>query len=121
MYLIETDKDKNRLYMKLEGFLHEEEIMNASNELKTKVLTLSPGFDVINDISKFNPATARGREIIKEAQIFIVQRKVNRVVRITDNVIGKIQFERSSREAGYTAVAVSSLEEAHNFLEQEQT
>ena len=104
--------------MQLKGFLQDEEISNASNELKAKVEELTTGFDVINDISEFNPATARGREIIKEAQIYIVKKKVNRVVRITKNVIGKIQFERSSKEAGYTAVAVSTLEEANNFLEQ---
>ena len=116
MHEVEVDTGKNRIYLHLKGYLQEDELLEASSKVKKGIDQLKPGFDIINDISEFNPATQRGREIIKETQIYALQKKVNRVVRVVGNVIGQIQFDRSSREAGYTAVSVRSLEEAYDFL-----
>ena len=117
MHQIEIDKKKNRIYMQLKGFLQDDEIIKASNEVKKGIDSLQSNFDIINDISEFNPATQTGREIIKETQLYALSKNVARVVRITGNIIGKIQFERTSKEAGYTAIAVRSVEDAHKILD----
>lgn len=116
MHEVEVNTDLNRIYLHLKGYLQEEEIVEAANKVKQGIDQMKPGFDIINDISEFSPATQRGREIIKETQVYALQNKVSRVVRVVGNVIGQIQFERSSKEAGYTAITVRSLEEAYEFL-----
>jgi len=117
LYQVTTDVEKNRIYLQLKGFLQDDEVKKASDDVKKGINSLRPNFDIINDISEFNPATQEGKTIIKETQLYAVQKNVNRVVRITKNVIGKIQFERSSKEAGYSAITVESVEQAHKFLD----
>ena len=117
MYKVIVDKAKNRIVMQLKGFMLEEEMIKASNEVKNGIDLLTPGFDVINDISEFRPATQEVRELIKKVQVYAVSKKLARVVRITGNVIGKIQFDRASKEAGYTGITVDTLEEAYKFLD----
>ena len=117
MYQVKTDVEKNRIYLQLKGFLQDDEVKKASDEVKIGIDSLRSNFDIINDISEFSPATQEGKRMIKETQVYAVQKNVNRVVRITKNVIGKIQFERSSKEAGYSAVTAGSVEEANKFLD----
>ena len=111
------DKEKNRIFLQLKGFMQDDEIIEASNKVKEGFKVLKPNFDIINDISEFSPATKYGREIIKETQIMAVKNGVGRVVRVVGNVIGQIQFERTSKEAGYTAVSVSNLQTAYDYLD----
>ena len=48
-----------------------------------------------------------------------IKNQVGRVVRVVGNAIGQIQFDRASREAGYTAISVRSVEEAYSYLDEE--
>lgn len=100
--------------------MQDEEVLNFTNEVRNAIIKLKPNFDIINDISEFSPATPKGRELIKEAQAYAFQMKVGRVVRIVGNVTAKIQFVRSSKEAGYEAMMFSSLDEANTFLDNNQ-
>lgn len=118
MYEINIDKEKNRMYLHLKGFLQDDELLDASNKVKIGCDELQSGFDIINDISEFNAATQKGRELIKDAQVYAFKKGVNRVVRVVGNVIGEIQFKRSSREAGYTAITVRTLDEAYKYLDE---
>ena len=117
MHQVIIDKEKNRIFLQLKGFMQDDEIIEASNKVKERFKVLKPNFDIINDISEFSPATKYGREIIKETQIMAVKNGVGRVVRVVGNVIGQIQFERTSKEAGYTAVSVSNLQTAYDYLD----
>ena len=106
--------------MQLKGFMQDNEVIIFTNEVRNSILKLKPKFDIINDISEFSPASPKGRELIKEAQAYAFQMKVGRVVRIVKNPTAKIQFDRSSKEAGYTAITVSSLQEANDYLDNNQ-
>lgn len=117
LFVVKVEKDKNRLYLQLEGFLKDDQLTEAARQVKEGVDQLKPNFDVINDISGFSPATPKGREIIMDVQKYTLQKKVNRVVRIVGTTIGKIQFERSSKQAGYTAISVRSMQEAVDVLD----
>lgn len=116
MYNIQIDTNNNRIYLQLKGYLQDDELLEASNKVKNGCDELRPGFDIINDISEFRPATQKGKELIKDAQVYVLNKGVNRVVRVVGNVIGQIQFERSSKEVGYKAVSVKSVDEAYKFL-----
>ena len=120
MYQVIVDKVHNRIVMQLKGFLLEDEMTKAANEVKNGIDILKPNFDVINDISDFKPASQVVRELIKEVQVYAVSKNIARVVRVTGNVIGKIQFDRTSKEAGYIAVTVNTLDEAYKILDDQK-
>ena len=117
MHEVTVFKEKNRLYLLLKGFLKDDEVLEAANKVKSGINELQPGFAIINDISEFSPATPKGREIIKETQIYAAQKNVGQVIRIVGNVISRIQFERTSQNAGYKALSVRSLQEAYDYLD----
>jgi hypothetical protein len=117
MYELKVDIDKNRLFLKLDGFFHDDELVNTVNDVKRAINSLKPNFDVINDISGFRPATPEGRDLMMGAMKYVIEHKVNRVVRVVENVTGSMQFSRASKEMGYTAVHVKSYKEALEYLE----
>lgn len=112
MYHIELDVNKNLVVLHLEDFLADDELRSAAEDLMKAVDKLRRGFVVINDISKMKPASQEGAEEIKKAQIYVVQKGVSRIIRVTDNPISKMQFSRTAKAAGYIAENVSTMEEA---------
>ncbi|MHA2364023.1 MAG: hypothetical protein ACXAC7_08685 [Candidatus Hodarchaeales archaeon] len=117
MYEVKIDKMNNRLYLKLSGFLNNNELKQVAEETKQNINLLRPNFDIINDITDFKPTTQSGRELVKDVMAFAIQARVKRVVRILDHLtIGSMQFNRASKEIGYTALYAKSYQEALALL-----
>lgn len=118
-FKIKTDLEKNRLYLVLKGYFSEADVKKAADETIAAVGKLSNGFDVVNDISEFVPASQEATSEIKRAQEFIMNHGVNRVVRITNdaNMLAKAQFSRKSREVGYDAMAFQTIADAEAYLD----
>jgi hypothetical protein len=115
---IRADVARNRLYLVLIGFFQDDEVKTASDKCIAEASKLKPGFDVINDISQFKPASPKGAEEIKRAQLFIKQHGVKRVIRIVgDAVITQAQFSRQEKEVGYNADTAATLAEAEKILD----
>ena len=120
-YRINANVLKNRLYVTLQGFFTDDEVHEASERTIAEIKNLRPGFDVINDISKFKPATPAGAEDIKRSQIFAKERGAKRIFRVVGkdmvaSAIATIQFSRTSHTAGYEADIVATVEEAEKLL-----
>jgi hypothetical protein len=116
-YDVRADTQKNRLYLVLNGFFSEDEAKEAADKTIREAKKLQPGFDVINDISAFKPASPRGAEEIKRAALFVRKHGVARIIRVVPSTtIGSMQFARKSREVGYDAGVASSIEEAEKIL-----
>lgn len=117
-YEIYAIPEKNRMYMKLSGFFRDDKIQEAVDKFLSEVEKLKPGIDIINDISQFRPATAKGAEMIKSAQVKVAQKGVKRLVRVVDkSVSGLLQFKTTAKSAGYDGVNAGSLEEAEKYLD----
>jgi hypothetical protein len=116
MYEIQTDIEKNLLYVKLSGFMEENEVKSAVIDAKSAINSLRPSFDAITDITNFKPVAPSGRGMLLDIMKYVIQHKVNRVIRIVGNTIGQAQFTRASKEAGYTAYHVKSLKQAEELL-----
>ena len=118
MYDVKIDKDRNRIYILLKGFMSSEEIKEAVDLVKENVKHLQPGFDDITDISDFRPATTEGTLQIKNAQEFLSNAGMRSVVRIVKSSITSSQFKRLAREAHvkYHVFEAGSIEEAEKFL-----
>lgn len=120
-YSIYANELKNRLYLILRGFFTDAEVHEAYEHTIAEIKKLRPGFDVINDISDFKPATTVGTEDIKRAQLFAKEHGANRIIRVVGKNkvaagISAMQFSRTSRTAGYEADIVATVEEAEKLL-----
>ena len=121
-YEIRIDTKKNRAILRLSGFFTDDEIKELVKEVGDGGIIgqLKPGFDVINDIRTFKPASPKGAKELIDIQSQIRGIGVGRVIRIVgSDVLGKKQFERNSKEAGYRAAVASSIEEAERMLDDE--
>ncbi|MEQ8474258.1 MAG: hypothetical protein RIC35_23885 [Marinoscillum sp.] len=116
MYKIEADVNKNLVVLHLEGFMSDDELKKGAEDLMREVDKLRHGFVVINDIAKMKPASQEATEYIKEAQMYVVQKGVSRIIRVTENPISKMQMNRTAKAVGYIAENVSTMEEAMEMV-----
>ncbi len=121
MYKIAVNPRKNRLYITLKGFLHEEEMKEAFDETIIALTQLTPEFSVITDISEFKPASPEAAGYIRQAQATASQHGAKTIVRVVKKgrITGAIQFRRLQREAGaqYEVIEVDSLEKSESMLD----
>ena len=119
-YNIRADLSKNRLYMSISGFMDDDLVTQVVDKVIAEAKKLKPGFAVINDISTFKPATPKGAEEIKRAQLFVKENGVGRVIRVTgQDGIAAMQFSRISKTTtGYEADQVTTVEDAEKLLDQ---
>jgi hypothetical protein len=113
---IRADVMKNRLYLILGGFFEDPEMKTIADKVIAEVKKLKPGFDIINDISQCKSASEKGILELLRAQTFIKQSGVNKVVRITGDVITQAQFSRQGKEAGYDALTAATISDAERVL-----
>ncbi len=122
MIQIRKDVSKNRVYIKLKGFFQDEDVKSACEQILTAVKGMTPGFDIVNDISEFKPASSKATEYIAHLQEEVGKLQVGKVVRIVgNNVLGKTQLVRTSQKVvGYRAYNVAAMQDALNLLDSEK-
>ncbi len=122
MNRISADARKNRIYICLEK-ADRDEISNIVGIIEKECRKLQRGFSCVTDISNYVPICETDEDLLMQAQIMLWQAGMTNVVRIKSSscysVRGELQFERASRlSAGYSAVAVESIEEAEKLLDE---
>jgi hypothetical protein len=121
MYQSRTDSDRNRLYITLKGRVTAEESKQAARQIMADIKALKAGFDVITDISDLTPATRNEAETLVEVHKALIAHGVNRIARVVGKelkaTVGKIQFERTSRQTNITAESFDTLEDAERYLD----
>lgn len=118
MYKVRADLNHNRLYLTLSGFLSAEETIDIKQDIITEVNKLSPGFDVINDISLFRLGLDETASVLNAVVDFLIEKKVNRVVRVVGSArAGMIQIAQATKKhEKYTPVFVPTIAEAEEYL-----
>ncbi len=118
-YKIEIDRQKNRLYLTLEGMMNEETAREHVRELVDAADDLEDGFDMVNDIREFKPFSQEVTDVIEEGKQGLTDNGVSAVVRVTgDSSIGALQFTRvGSEEQGYQARTAETVAEAEALLD----
>ena len=120
MYQIKADIDQNRLYITLEGRIDSKESKQAASQVMANMKKLKPGFDVITDISEFEPATQKEVDVLMQVQKALIDSGVNRIVRVVGNkikaTVGKIQFDRASKLTNVDAKNFDLIEDAEHYL-----
>lgn len=119
MYEVRADIARNRLYIVLDGFFTDEQAVEAFEAVKAGVDQLQPGFDVINDVRTFKPASPEVAAYIAKGQQYEIKHGLNRVVRVLGaEIIGQMQFERLSKETGLTVIGATSVKAAEKLLDE---
>ena len=121
MYQSRADIDQNRLYVTLKGRIASEESKQAASRVIADLKKLEPGFDVVTDISEFEPATQKEVDILIQVHKVLIESGVNRIARVVGReikaTVGKIQFERASKLTKVVAENFDSVEDADRYLD----
>ena len=118
-YDIRADVKKNILYVILDGFFTDEELREAVSTTFREIDKLKPGFGIINDISKFKPASQEGAQDIARGQTYAMEHGAGRVIRVVGEMVSKMQFERVARHTGANRADVAvSIEDAEKMLDE---
>ena len=121
MYQTRTDIEKNRLYVTLKGRIAAEESKKAASRVIDNLKQLKPGFDVVTDISEFEPVTQKEAEMLTQVHSALIESGVNRIARVIGSelkaTVGKIQFERMSKLTEVVAENFDSVEDADLYLD----
>ena len=116
-----SDIEKNRLYITLKGTFEEQEAKLAASRIMGEIEKLSPGFDVITDITSIQSSDVEATDELTKVHQILRNSGVNRIVRVVgkqiDQVVGKIQFDIVSKDSGLEAKIVDSVVEAEAYLD----
>jgi hypothetical protein len=116
---VETDEEKNRLYLSLDGHFEVEEVAEAADEVIAAAERLDPGFDEINDMSGFEPADQEAMDHIERGKRGITENGVAAVCRVvSESTTGQMQFDRAGEgEEAYQLAKTDSVEKAEKLLD----
>lgn len=90
-----SDTAKNRIYIRIGGFIREAEAKPAIGVLQTELQKMRPDFDVVTDTSKFVPGSPAAVEALRLGAELVRDHGRRRAVRITSGIVtGLMQFKR---------------------------
>lgn len=122
MYKIDSDKEKNRLYITL-GKMAESDARGLIKEITHNTAALKPGFSCLVDIRnmdiKYSEKQMYTMELVMGG---LLDAGMARVVRVVSrkNKISQMRMEQESRALGYRARPANTIEEAERILDEEE-
>lgn len=118
---VKVDEARQRIYLKLEGLMSDEEVTRAADEFIAALSTMKPGFVVINDISNLKVLTQASTLEVKRASEAAVKAGLSVTIRVVggSSPTANMQFNRNAASVGYAAGTASSVEEADRLLDEE--
>lgn len=116
---IKVNRKKNLCYIKLSGYMEEQDVIDAKLRFCKAIDALEPGIAIINDISEFQPMTQELAMHIAEAQKYAFVKGVNQVIRVVKSPLSNMQFKRVQLDSGvtYDTMEVSTVDEAMRAID----
>lgn len=117
-YRVVTDSKHNRLYISLVGTITKNNMERLYTEVRFGIADLSPGFDVITDLSRCPFGSLDSLGVIEKISSFLKTGQVNTVVRIVDRaqLIYKQATNFARMKPSYRVHYVKTMEEAEDTL-----
>lgn len=122
MYMIRSDKEKNRLYITL-GKMVDGDVRGLIKEITHNTAALKPGFTCLVDIRNMDIAYSEKQMYTMELVMGgLLDAGMSRVVRVVSkkNKISQMRMEQESRALGYRARPASTIDEAERVLDEEE-
>lgn len=93
MYKVSIDEKKNRMVVTIAGIFTGNEATACRETIYKEAVKLSPGFDVIDDISNFRLGLDSAGPALKEIIRYLSSHNVNKIVQVVGaSEAGLIQF-----------------------------
>lgn len=117
--MVTADAKKNRLYLRIPESADEKSLKNLYNDLQSCIADLSPGFQVVADMSKCNVIFLRGLPTFKKMMDSFVLNKVGEVIEVIND--SKVSYKQICRFMAsiqcFRPLSANSLQEAELKLE----
>lgn len=120
MFEIESDPDKNRLYIRIEE-VSEADIRKFVKDMTHHVMRLKTGFTCLVDIRNMSLRYTEKEVFFMGITMgWLIDMGMGKVVRLVSrtNKISQVKMENESRSLGYRAKPVYSIEEAEKVLDE---
>jgi len=116
---VRADLVRNRLYMRMTGFMSEADARQAADAVIAEMGKLRPGFAIINDIRGLKPASPAASDQMQRTQEAAVKFGYSRAIRVVgDQLITHMQWSRTLKAAhGHEIETATTVEEAERMLE----
>ena len=122
MYTVRANIVKNRLYVTLSGFMHQQEMKECTDRTIEESQKLQPGYDVITDISDFKVVGQETLAEVKRGQAYFKQTGVRHAIRVEgkSSISGLVssQFTRTGRSVAYVPETVATMADAERILDE---
>ena len=116
-FSVKADAVRNRLYVTMGGFANDAEMQDNVRRVEAELPKLRPGFAMVSTLADMKATSAGGAKSLQHAMELYKKHGIARIVRVVGNeVLGKMQLNRISQEAGIPVDYVSSLEAAEQLL-----
>jgi anti-anti-sigma regulatory factor len=117
----EVDVGKNRLIVRVEGRIDDEQAKSIADSIIKAMERLRPGFDMVTDLSQAEPLGPEGVAQFKRLLEAHRAKKAGRAVRIVGRSAKvALQFARTSKELQHEPYLCFSREEAERWLDGEE-
>jgi hypothetical protein len=118
-WTVEADTDDDRLYITLEGHFEADEAARAADEVIETVERFDGAFEVVNDLSGFQPGDQDAMKHIQRAKTATSDAGMVASVRVmAESTTGQMQFERAGGdEEDYAVAMADSVEQAEKLLD----
>lgn len=116
---VDADHEKNRLYLELDGFLDSDAAGDAADATIAGAEALDEGFDMVTDLSNFQPSDEEAMKHIERGKKGIAKHGVAAVVRVmSESTTGQMQFDRAGEDKeSYQLAMADSQEKAEKLLD----
>ena len=118
-YSTRIDREKNRIYITISGYLSREGAEKLKEEYRAAVSGCSPGFTVLTDAREFKPGSSEVQEIVTAMSVLDGEAGCRKVARVVGNKpLGGMQIDRLAKTvATYPARNFETVAEAEVYLD----
>ena len=113
MYVIRTDKSKNRIYITL-GAIETGEGETLVAGIKDETATLKHGFTCVSDITRFSVLDPKEAVWADQALKSLADAGMTRAIRVTGQ---KTEYREIKEKYGYTVGLAETMEDADRILD----
>jgi len=119
MYSVRYDAGKNRLFLKIDGYLPGEEAVKFREEIEATLPQTKPGFTLLVDLSTSKALPPESTVEINKARSAGVGYGIRKGALITNSALVKMQAERTMKHAekSFEELSFTTVEEAEAFLD----
>ncbi len=118
-YEIEIDKDRNRIYLTVQGYWKSlMEVRSYLRDIRTAVAGLSAGFTIVTDLTQARTPSEETSELHIKAQAYLINAGLARTAEIhPESTVTRMALNRYAQTSGMSKGVFSTLEEAEAWLE----